>query len=154
MTRLTEITLVGLLVGTGDNEYLEVDLGEKFLITEIHTRGRAYGNHEYITRYRIGFVNDNNEHVLLSNLDGGTEFDANYDGASVAINTYFRPFVARIVRIYPIKHKNNVCLNWDLVGVSAQLLDSFSILSSNGALTPTVPGQRIDNSRLLKADTD
>jgi hypothetical protein len=139
--------------GTDGNEYLEVDLGEKFLITEIHTRGRAYRN-QYITQYRIGFVDDRNKHVLLTNLDGSTEFDANYDGTSAAINTYFRPFVARIVRIYPIKHKNNVCLNWDLVGVSAQLLDSFSILSSNGNPTPTVPGQRIDKSRLLKADTD
>jgi hypothetical protein len=130
-----------------------VDLLEKFLITEIHTRGCALAN-QWITRYRIGYVDDRNKHVLLTNLDGGTEFDANYDGASVAINTYFHPFVARYVRIYPIKFNSNVCLNWDLVGVSAQLLDSFSILSSNGNPTPTVPGQRIDNSRLLKADTD
>ena len=120
---------------TGDNEYLQVDLGSNYLITEIQTRGRPYEKRlegQHIKRYRIEFVNEKSETVPLQNLDGGTEFDANYDATSVAINTYFHPFVTHFVRIYPFEYFGNMCLNWELIGVNAKYLDAFSNFPSHG----------------------
>jgi hypothetical protein len=119
---------------TGDQEYLQVELGNNYLITEIHTRGRPYEKRlegQHIKRYRIEFVNENNENITLKNLDGGTEFDANYDATSVAINTYFHPFVAHLVRIYPFEYFGNMCLNWELIGVDAKYLEALQNPPSN-----------------------
>jgi hypothetical protein len=119
---------------TGDQEYLQVELGNNYLITEIQTRGRSYAQRpegQHIQHYRIEFLNERNENITLKNLDGGVEFDGNYDATSVSINTYFHPFIAHLVRIYPFAYYGNMCLNWELIGVDAKFVEPFPNFSES-----------------------
>ena len=103
---------------SGEHNYLQVNLGEPFYITEIQIRGRERHN-QYIRRYKVGFVNpETKSETVLTNLDGGVEFDGGYSGTPVYSNKYFRPFVATQVKIYILEYNGNQCTNWELLGVS------------------------------------
>lgn len=103
--------------GANDIQWLQVNLGQPYLITEIQTRGRT-SLPQHIQRYGITYVElVSNNIVSLPNLSGGTEFDANYDSGSVVSNKYFQPFVTQLVKIHPLMYQGNMCLNWEIVGV-------------------------------------
>ena len=103
--------------------YLQVDLRKPYYITEIQIRGRHVAN-QFLRKYRIGYTHPTmNVEVTLMNLAGGTEFDGCYNGTSVYSNKYFKPFVARHVKMYIVEFSGSQCCNWEILGVAMSDID-------------------------------
>ena len=110
--------------GSGDHNYLQVDLGQLYYITQIQIRGREVDN-QYVRKYKIGYVHHAmNVETTLTNLDGGVEFDGGYSGTAVFTNKYFKPFIARYVKLYVLEYHGNQCTNWEIFGVAMSDIDA------------------------------
>ena len=64
----------------GPNSFIQVNLGQLYLVNEIQTRGRGSHN-EYIKSYKVGYLHHEpkNIEVTLHNLQDGNIFDSNYE---------------------------------------------------------------------------
>ena len=110
--------------GSGDHNYLQVDLGQLYYITQIQIRGREDYN-QYVRKYKIGYIHhEMNVETMLTNLDGGVEFDGGYSGTAVYSNKYFKPFIARYVKLYVLEYHDNQCTNWEIFGVAMSDIDA------------------------------
>jgi hypothetical protein len=70
----------------GPNSFIQVNLGQFYLINEIQTRGRGMHN-QYIKSYKVGyFHHELNIEVTLHNLQDGNMFDGNYGENEIASN--------------------------------------------------------------------
>jgi len=110
------------------NSFIEVNLGQLYLINEIQTRGRGESAEEkqiqYIRTYKVGYVHHEQKvEVALLNLQDGNLFDGNYDQTEIASNKYFKPFIAQYVKLYPVEYYGHQSLNWEVIGVPLSKID-------------------------------
>ena len=109
----------------GPNDFIQVNLGQLYLVNEIQTRGRG-GNacNQYMKAYKIGYVHHEQKvEVRLLNLQDGDLFDGNYSETEIASNKYFKPFIAQYIKLYPADHHNHQSLNWEVIGVPLSKID-------------------------------
>ena len=110
------------------NSFIEVNLGQLYMINEIQTRGRGESAEEkqiqYIRTYKVGYVHhEQNVEVPLLNLQDGNLFDGNHSATEIASNKYFKPFIAQYIKLYPVEYNNYQTLNWEVIGVPLSKID-------------------------------
>ena len=107
------------------NSFIEVNLGQLYLINEIQTRGRGESPcNQYTRTYKVGYVHHEQKvEVALLNLQDGNLFDGNYDQTEIASNKYFKPFIAQYIKLYPVEYYGYQSLNWEVIGVPLSKID-------------------------------
>jgi len=106
-----------------ENIFIQVDLGQLYLVNEIQTRGRP-GSDQYTKNYKVGYVHHEQKvEVPLLNLQDGDLFDGNYSVTEIASNKYFKPFIAQYIKLYPNEWNGHKSLNWEVIGVPLSKID-------------------------------
>ena len=107
------------------NGYIQVNLGQLYLINEIQTRGRGGSKYnQYIKNYKVGYVHHEQKvEVTLLNLQNESMFDGNYSETEIASNKYFKPFIAQYIKLYPNEWNGHKSLNWEVIGVPLSKID-------------------------------
>lgn len=92
---------------TGQNEWLQVALDRVTEIGAIATQGHPGGH--FTRTYRIRYSLDGTEWTTYSDQAAGgpKEFNGNYDGQTVVVNRFARPFLARFLRVEPLESSYN-----------------------------------------------
>ena len=107
------------------NGYIQVNLGQLYLVNEIQTRGRGGSKYnQYIKNYKVGYVHHEQKvEVTLLNLQNESMFDGNYSETEIASNKYFKPFIAQYIKLYPNEWNGHKSLNWEVIGVPLSKID-------------------------------
>ena len=105
------------------NNFIQVNLGQLYLVNEIQTRGRGMFN-QWVQTYKVGYVHHEQKvEVTLRNLQDGDRFDGNYNKEEIASNKYFKPFIAQYIKIYTIEFYDHPSMNWEVIGVPLSKID-------------------------------
>jgi len=107
------------------NSFIQVNLGQLYLVNEIQTRGRGGAEHkQWVKTYKVGYVHHEQKvEVSLLNLENGNMFDGNYSETEITSNKYFKPFIAQYIKLYPVEYNNYQSLNWEVIGVPLSKID-------------------------------
>jgi hypothetical protein len=107
------------------NSFIQVNLGQLYLVNEIQTRGRGGAEHkQWVKTYKVGYVHHEQKvEVALLNLENGNMFDGNYSETEITSNKYFKPFIAQYIKLYPVEYNNHQSLNWEVIGVPLSKID-------------------------------
>ncbi|KXJ25456.1 lactadherin [Exaiptasia diaphana] len=99
-----------------ENQYLQVDLGEKTKLTRIATQGDLTHPDKLVKSFAVLHSMDGKKFQTYK--ENGTEaiFDGNVDSFTVHHNNLKTPFVARYVRINPRSWEKGICLRVELYG--------------------------------------
>ncbi|XP_018305702.1 neurexin-4 isoform X2 [Mycetomoellerius zeteki] len=98
------------------NQHLTMDLGDKYEIRSISTRGRAHTN-EYVTEYIIQYSDDGQAWATYETQDGVDEmFKGNVDGDSIKLNKFDVSIIAQWIRINPTRWRDRISLRVELYG--------------------------------------
>jgi hypothetical protein len=124
------------------NSFIQVNLGQLYLVSEIQTRGRGESTFiQWTKNYKVGYVHhEQNVEVALRNLHDGDMFDGNYGVTEIASNKYFKPFIAQYIKLYPLEFQERIVLNWEVIGVPLSKIDEkglkmFLLTSSEKSVT-------------------
>ena len=98
-------------------EYIQVDLGDEFVITGVVTQGRNWSRSpQYIKEYYVGFSSDGKNFQNVTNEEGKLELFKAYNHASSNL-LYIN---ARYFRLYASKWFGKVCTQLELYGCRAR----------------------------------
>ncbi|XP_012235285.2 neurexin-4 isoform X1 [Linepithema humile] len=98
------------------NQHLTMELGARYEIRSVATRGRAYTK-EYVTEYLIQYSDDGQSWSNFENQDGVDEmFKGNKDGNSLKLNKFEIPIIAQWIRINPTRWQDRISLRVELYG--------------------------------------
>lgn len=117
------------------SQYLVIDLGKKFNITTILTKGRAYSS-EYVMEYRLDYGYDGQDFAPYRDRNGNIKiFDSNSDDRSTMENKLDSPLVAQYIRINPTRWHDRISMRIQILGCahSSEVLnfDGQSIILMN-----------------------
>ncbi|PAA60041.1 hypothetical protein BOX15_Mlig001539g1 [Macrostomum lignano] len=104
------------------DQWLQVDLGERKVVTGVATQGRK-GGREWVTEYFVQYADDNDgKNWLYYRDEYGSPylFTGNIDDQGVAENTFLYPIIARYVRVLPQRWHNLISLRMELYGCSLE----------------------------------
>ncbi|XP_031557770.1 uncharacterized protein LOC116294321, partial [Actinia tenebrosa] len=127
----------------GNNEYIQVDLGQVKTVTGIATQGNPHMN-AWVTSYKVGYSFDNrywNEYKqgqVVKNLEG------NSDRNAVRVNWVRNPIAARYIRITPQTHNSGGghCLRFEVYGCDIFVAPKV-ILDTVDFILPSIKGSSI-----------
>ncbi|XP_011876421.1 PREDICTED: neurexin-4 isoform X2 [Vollenhovia emeryi] len=98
------------------NQHLTMELGARYEIRSIATRGRAHTN-EYVTEYIIQYSEDGQAWASYESQDGIDEmFKGNVDGDRIKLNKFEVPIIAQWIRINPTRWRDRISLRIELYG--------------------------------------
>ncbi|XP_020287513.1 neurexin-4 isoform X1 [Pseudomyrmex gracilis] len=98
------------------DQHLTMELGDRYEIRSIATRGRAHTN-EYVTEYIVQYSEDGQAWANYESQDGVEEmFKGNVDGDSIKLNKFEVPIIAQWVRINPTRWEDRISLRVELYG--------------------------------------
>ncbi|XP_072742598.1 neurexin-4 isoform X2 [Anoplolepis gracilipes] len=98
------------------DQHLTMELGDRYEIRSIATRGRAHTN-EYVTEYIIQYSDDGQAWASYENQDGVDEmFKGNVDGDRIKLNKFEVPIIAQWIRINPTRWRDRISLRVELYG--------------------------------------
>ncbi|PAA67861.1 hypothetical protein BOX15_Mlig032672g1 [Macrostomum lignano] len=100
------------------NQWLQIDLGERHVLTGVATQGRK-GGREWVMDYLVQYADDDLPRNWLFYRDEyGSPylFEGNIDDHGVAENRFSYPIVARYVRINPQRWHNLISMRAELYG--------------------------------------
>ncbi|XP_012057418.1 PREDICTED: neurexin-4 isoform X2 [Atta cephalotes] len=98
------------------NQHLTMELGDRYEIRSISTRGRAHTN-EYVTEYIIQYSDDGQAWATYETQDGVDEmFKGNIDGDSIKLNKFDVSIIAQWIRINPTRWRDRISLRVELYG--------------------------------------
>ncbi len=106
----------GWSAGANDqNQWLQLDLGTVVPVAGVMTQGRRttsiyYANansDQWVTKYKVSVSQDGNS---WQPVDGGREFDGNYDGETQVKRLFGNTVMARYVRIMPTAWFNHITM--------------------------------------------
>ncbi|XP_012266909.1 neurexin-4 isoform X2 [Athalia rosae] len=111
------------------DQHLTVELGDRYEIRSIATRGRDHTN-EYVTEYIVQYSNDGQAWTSYESQDGVDEmFKGNVNGDTIKLNKFEVPIIAQWIRINPTRWRDRISLRIELYGC-----DYVSdVLSFNGS---------------------
>ncbi|XP_076625166.1 neurexin-4 isoform X4 [Colletes latitarsis] len=111
------------------DQHLTVELGDRFEIRSIATRGRAHTN-EYVTEYIVQYSDDGQAWASYESQDGVDEmFKGNVDGDTIKLNKFEVPIIAQWLRINPTRWRDRISLRLELYGCNYV----SDVLSFNGS---------------------
>ncbi|KZC15059.1 Neurexin-4 [Dufourea novaeangliae] len=111
------------------DQHLTVELGDRYEIRSIATRGRAHTN-EYVTEYIVQYSDDGQAWASYESQDGVDEmFKGNVDGDTIKLNKFEVPIIAQWVRINPTRWRDRISLRLELYGCNYV----SDVLSFNGS---------------------
>ncbi|XP_050406137.1 neurexin-4 [Patella vulgata] len=97
-------------------QFLGVDLGDRYIVTSVATQGRR-GSDEYVTEYFLEFSDDKNTWRIYTNEYGIPEmFTGNDNGFQERKNTLRYPITARYVRFNPQRWNMFISLRVEIYG--------------------------------------
>ncbi|XP_032688940.1 neurexin-4 isoform X2 [Odontomachus brunneus] len=103
-------------VASSYDQHLTMELGDRYEIRSIATRGRVHTN-EYVTEYIIQYSDDGQAWASYEGQDGVDEmFKGNVDGDRVKLNRFEVPIIAQWVRINPTRWRDGISLRVELYG--------------------------------------
>ncbi|XP_018363259.1 PREDICTED: neurexin-4 isoform X2 [Trachymyrmex cornetzi] len=98
------------------NQHLTMELGDRYEIRSISTRGRAHTN-EYVTEYIIQYSDDGQAWATYETQDGVDEmFKGNIDGDGIKLNKFDVSIIAQWIRINPTRWRDRISLRVELYG--------------------------------------
>ncbi|XP_031562046.1 lactadherin-like [Actinia tenebrosa] len=99
-----------------ENQYLQIDLGEKTKLTRIATQGALEQPGKHVKTFAVLYSMDGKKFQTYG--ANGTEkiFDGNVDSFTVHHNNLKSPIVARYVRINPRSWEKGICMRVELYG--------------------------------------
>ncbi|GAB1600199.1 neurexin-4-like [Argonauta hians] len=99
-------------------QYLAIDLGQRYIITSVETQGRQ-GTEEYVSEFMIETSDDNNTWRMYTNELGIDEvFLGNKDGHGIKKNTFTFPIRAKYIKIRPQRWSSSMSLRVEIYGCS------------------------------------
>ncbi|CAK9811653.1 Nrx-IV [Anthophora plagiata] len=111
------------------DQHLTVELGDRYEIRSIATRGRAHTN-EYVTEYIVQYSDDGQAWASYESQDGVDEmFKGNKDGDTIKLNKFEVPIIAQWIRINPTRWRDRISLRLELYGCNY----ASDVLSFNGS---------------------
>ncbi|KAK3744449.1 hypothetical protein QZH41_012870, partial [Actinostola sp. cb2023] len=93
------------------NEYLEIDLGARTIVTGVATQGRESKYPKFVQSYTLSYSDDGNLWTKHP-----TRFTGNIDMSTITTNSISPPIIARYVRIIPLTWKLHICMRAELYG--------------------------------------
>ncbi|KAK3754635.1 hypothetical protein QZH41_014922, partial [Actinostola sp. cb2023] len=116
---------------SSQHEYLQIDLGDVFLICAVLTQGNGYSKNNWVTNYKILFSDDNKSWTTYSEKLGVEKvFTGNKDRSTVVTNAISYPFKAKFVRVLPTAHKKWKTLRVDFKGSPQACTSSLGLENS------------------------
>lgn len=99
-----------------ENQYIQVDLGEKTKLTRIATQGSLDHPDKHVKTFAVLYSMDGKKFQTYK--ANGTEeiFDGNVDSFTVHHNNLKSPIIARYVRVNPRTWEKGICLRVELYG--------------------------------------
>lgn len=101
---------------SGNDHFLQVDLGHGFHITAIATQGFLTTKDYYVKKYKVSYSKDGKTWSFFPEVMIG-----NHDGISVEKHKFSSPINAQFIRVHPIAQKGKICLRMELYGCSNPL---------------------------------
>ncbi|XP_001634630.2 discoidin, CUB and LCCL domain-containing protein 2 [Nematostella vectensis] len=101
---------------TDENQYLQIDLGEKTKLTRIATQGDLQKPDKHVKSFALLYSNDGKKFQTYGTSGNEEIFDGNVDSFTVHHNNLKTPVIARYVRINPRTWEKGICLRVELYG--------------------------------------
>ncbi|XP_031554823.1 coagulation factor V-like [Actinia tenebrosa] len=113
---------------TDPNDYLQIDLGEVFVICAVSTQGYEWTTNEWTTEYKISTsVNNVNWSIYKSGYTNGNVdklFRGNTDKTTVFKNVLDYPVLVRYIRFIPTTFNSWKALRVEAYGIKKRCQDS------------------------------
>ncbi|XP_072293791.1 coagulation factor VIII [Eucyclogobius newberryi] len=119
LARLDQSGYINAWMGQGKMAWIQVDLLRPMLLHGVKTQGvRAKLRDHYITHFTVSYSMDLETwtHYRGNSTRRTCLFFGNMDSVKVKQNTFFPPFVARYIRIYPVNFVKKPALRMELMG--------------------------------------
>ncbi|WAR06589.1 NRX4-like protein [Mya arenaria] len=127
MARLEDPTGAWTASVQNSQQFLGVDLGSEYIVTQVYTQGRQ-GSDEFVTEFTLEFSMDNKTWAEYTNELGLPEiFPGNSDGNAVKKNSLMFPVIARYVKFSPQRWNQFISMRIDV-------LEAVKV-ASNGYIT-------------------
>jgi len=127
-------------------QYLAVDFGTEYIVTQVLTQGRQ-GSDEFVTEFMLEYSSDNRTWTEYTNEFGLTEiFTGNTDGNNVQRNNLPYPIIAHFLRFRPLRWNMFISMRVDVHGcryyadpikVASDGYISYNLANLNVSLTQT-----------------
>ncbi|XP_053312909.1 discoidin, CUB and LCCL domain-containing protein 2 [Spea bombifrons] len=104
---------------SNEKQWLQIDLNKLKRITGIITTGSTMSSFNYyVSSYKILYSDDGTKWTVYRdpNVDKDKIFQGNYDYYNEVRNNFIPPFVARFVRINPVKWQQKIAMKVELLG--------------------------------------
>ncbi|KYO18902.1 discoidin, CUB and LCCL domain-containing protein 1 [Alligator mississippiensis] len=112
---------------SSQQEWLEIDLGEKKRITGIRTTGTTLLNSDfYVKTFTMNYKNSNSKWRIYKGILSNEEkvFHGNSNFGDIVRNNFIPPIVARYVRVVPQTWHQRIALKVELIGCRIMQVNS------------------------------
>ncbi|KAL3308240.1 Dedicator of cytokinesis protein 7 [Cichlidogyrus casuarinus] len=107
------------MLGRTTNEWYQIDIGPPTLITGLVIKGRGDSKWaQYVTKFKVSYSNDTRLWFFYKDaapLDPRL-FEGNDQEVLERIHYLTKPFVARYIRIHPVRWHNRIAMRVGLLG--------------------------------------